>query len=216
MRRLPVFVAGVVFAACAAPTEGAETSDSEIVNQRSPDVTVLKAEALDPIGGYGSADFRADECGPGEQDYTRNCTAAMEKRYAAPALHAADISKTQFFCRLLRVTTATRTAALGAASGIGFYYRGYGGSGRFIPKAELKKIGEATLKSGEPVVLHEFVGLANCWLGSSNSSYSARYEFKPYARFETPAETYLNWDESDDYTVTVTHDRFDRSSDLLR
>jgi hypothetical protein len=51
----------------------------------------------------------------------------------------------QFFCRVLEIQTITRSAALGASNGIGFYFNGQLVS---FARERLVKIGEALLKSG--------------------------------------------------------------------
>src|SRR5690349_15201110 len=120
-----------------------------------------------------------------------DCTRAFEARFDAPALDTIDVTRYGFFCRLLRVVTVSKKSAVANSEGIGFYYQGFGGGNGFrvTPRTSqgttrgLKKIGEATLKSGEPAELHEFVGLSGCWMGSSSSSYSARYDFKPFMQF---------------------------------
>src|SRR2546430_1623655 len=61
----------------------------------------------------------------------------------------------------------SKDTGLAAASGIGYSAAVSGGNlapedpRRFIPKARLKASGTATLKSGAPATLHEFVGVAN-------------------------------------------------------
>lgn len=212
----------IVFAACVGCSSGSSRTSDEsasagaLVDQPSPDITVVKAEALDPINGNGAPGFSDAECTTIDESH-RDCTDAMAKRFDAPALHRIEIPTNEFFCHVLRVTTATRAAALDASAGIGFFYDGYGGEGRFVAKADLKTVGEAHLKNGERVVLHEFVGLANCWLGDSSSSAAASYRFKPYARFDgTDGKgPYRNWDEANDYVIRTLGDRFDRSSDVL-
>jgi hypothetical protein len=192
---------------------------ADTIDQDSPDVTVLKAEAIDEVR---PTHFDASKCtDPGSFDM--DCTAEIEGRIGAPALHevrapAGEVFSS-FFCRLLEVTTVSKNGAVAGADGIGFYYRGNGIEGfRFVPRSKLKKIGEVTLKNGEAATLHQFIGLANCWQGTISSSFAARYRFKPFMQF-TAGDTghvYRNWDEADDYVISASHDRFDRSAELLR
>ncbi|OFZ19540.1 MAG: hypothetical protein A2X94_12635 [Bdellovibrionales bacterium GWB1_55_8] len=93
----------------------------------------------------------------------------------APALHRIEQSNNQFYCRLLRVHTASRSEALRSATGIGFHYYGWGSAGAFIPMRKLKHVASGTFKNGEAAEIHEFIGLANCWLGSGSSSERASY-----------------------------------------
>ena len=207
---------------CASESADPAVANDDLVSQGSSDLTVLKAEALDPINGNGSPGFVESDCKPvasAPGDQRIDCTAPMEKRFGAPALHdiLVPLPQSLFFCRVMRVTTVTKKAAFDNATGAGFYYRGYGGNGRFVPKGNLKSVGEVTLKNGDAAVLHEFVGLANCFLGSASSSMQARYDFKPFVRFVTPSETYDNWDlAKDNYVLTTRNDRFDRSAELLK
>jgi hypothetical protein len=154
-----------------------------------------------------------------------DCTRAFEARFNAPAIDTIDVTRHGFFCRLLRVVTVSKKSAIENSEGIGFYYKGFGGRDgfRLTPRVDegatrgLKKIGDATLKNGEAAELHEFVGLSGCWFGSSSSSYSARYDFKPFMQFANGDGNHTrNWDNHSNYELTVTNNRFDRSGELLR
>jgi hypothetical protein len=122
---------------------------------------------------------------------------------------------------LLRVTTAAKNAALQNASGIGFWStQAIGGNqaaedaGRFIPKDQLKATGNATLKSGDPATLYEFVGVLNC--PAVGSEQVARL-FKPYMEFAGAGGSVIhNWDLASNYLISRTVQQFDRSADVLR
>jgi hypothetical protein len=141
----------------------AKAPQPEIVNQDRDDVTVMRASttalALDTS--------RCTRTDAGLID----CTDALAQAANAPSFHRvvltanANVSS----CALLRVTMASKDTGLANASGIGFYSAAVSGgnlapedSGRFIPKARLKASGIATLKSGAPATLHDFVGVTNC------------------------------------------------------
>jgi hypothetical protein len=202
-----------------AGASGKSDGAGAVVDQASPDVTVLWAQALDPIGGYGEPGFDATECTPVDS-FSMDCTARFEERFGRPALHPIVVSssQSQFFCRVLEVETLSRSAALAASDGIGFYYRGYGQSGlRFVPRDRLVSAGQSTLANGEAAERHAFIGLANCWLGSASSSSRATYELKPFMQF-TAGDSgirYRNWDEANNYVLSTRVDRFDRSGELL-
>lgn len=213
---------------CSVSSSSDATAADDLVNQSSSDITVLKVNVIEAINGYGAPGFSAEQCKASADGQTVNCTAELERRFGAPALHEVVLAKrsveqgSQFFCRVMHVTTLTKHSAAEATTGVGFYYRGYtydvpGGDGRFVPKADMKKVGEATRKDGAPADLHEFIGLANCWLGSATGSSRVQYEFKPYAAFEANGERYQNWDTvSRNHSVDTTHPAWDRSSELLR
>ena len=212
-----------VLTGCSASASGPEVQSDDIVSQSSPDLTVVKAFALEPINGNGSPGFVESECTPvplnPAEGKKLDCTKAMEKRYGLPALHdiLIPIPQNLFYCYELKVTTVSKKAAIENADGIGFFYRGYYANGRYIPKASLKEVGNVILKNGEPGVLHEFVGLANCFLGDGSSSMQATYDFKPFMRFVTPSETYDNWDlVPTDYRLTTRSSGFDRTSEVLK
>src|SRR5690349_13954517 len=140
MKRAPALIFALIQAsaamACAANTSEA-SGEADLTNQPSDDMTVLKVAAQEPINGYGSPGFAADQCIRSSDGETYDCTTEMEHRFGAPALHAIKLSRwavenansSGFFCRVLRVTTLTKPAALDASKGIGFYYRGYAGEG---------------------------------------------------------------------------------------
>jgi hypothetical protein len=204
---------------CSAETAPPSTDDADLIDQPSGDTTVLKVRIGEAINGYGEADFDRPHCAALLASGRVDCTEQMEQRFGAPVLHQIDLpaDSNQFFCRVLHVTTLTKKAAADVSTGIGFYYKGYTGQGRFIPKAKLKKVGDVTRKDGSAGELHEFLALASCWLGSGSSSSFARYDFKPYIQFEASGQTYRNWDEvGANHTVTGSHYHWDRSGDLLR
>jgi len=114
-----------------------------------------------------------------------DCTEALAEHAQAPSFHRIVHTANQDFsgCALLRVTTAAKNAALQSATGIGFWStqavagnQAAEDAGRLVPKDQLKVVGTATLKSGEPATLYQFVGLVNCPV--SGSEHMARL-FKP-------------------------------------
>jgi hypothetical protein len=112
-----------------------------------------------------------------------------------------------------------RHTGLAAASGIGYSAAVSGGNlapedpGRFIPKARLKASGTATLKSGAPATLHEFVGVANR-LGAGPEPPGRL--FKLYLQFEGDGKIFHNWDQPENYRISSTIPQFDRSADVWR
>jgi hypothetical protein len=113
----------------------------------------------------------------------------------------------------------SKDTGLAAASGIGYSAAVSGGNlapedpGRFIPKARLKASGTATLKSGAPATLHEFVGVTNC-LGAGPEPPGRL--FKLYLQFEGDGKIFHNWDQPENYCISSTIPQFDRSADVLR
>jgi hypothetical protein len=87
-------------------------------------------------------------------------------------------------------------------------------SGRLIPKAQLKPVGNATLKNGAAATLHEFVGVTNC---STGGSQEVDRLFKPYMQFDDTSHTiYRNWDLASNYLISRAAPQFDRSADVLQ
>lgn len=186
-----------------------------IINQDREDVTVTQATATAPLQLDTNACPPAD---PGNID----CTAVLARQVGAPSLHAVVVPSDYTFagCNLLRVTTASKQTGLANATGIGWYAaEATAGSqamtsGRFVPKEQLKQIGTATLKSGAPALLHEFIGVANCPAGQG----SLDRLFKPYMQFETAPDDgniYRNWDLAENYRISRAFPQFDRSTDVL-
>ncbi len=192
--------------------------DSVVVDQRSDDLSVLRANATDAIGGDGAPGFREAECTP-INDWSMDCTSAFEARYGVPALHRISVPRLSghFYCRVLYVETATKQGALDVSDGIGFFYRGYGSEGRFVPRDRLVQVGTATRLDGAPMAVHRFAGFANCWNGSASSSSLATYTFKPFVQFDSHDGTlYRNWDAATDYVIKPSFPSFDRASDVTR
>jgi hypothetical protein len=207
-----LLLTGLAFSAgCAEPAAGTALEEGPLVDQPSSDITVLEADTRDEV--------RASTLTPDVCFEAGGCTTAFEEHFGAPALHLIPLPSTpEFFCRVLHVTTITKRAALERSSGIGFFYSGVtSGSDFFVAKDRLAKIGEATLKDGTPVDLHEFIGLANCWRRSPSSSAATRYEFKPYLLSESNGEVTRNWDRVEkNHAITPQAFAWDRSGDLLR
>jgi hypothetical protein len=186
-----------------------------IVNQDRDDVTVVRAGTTAPLLLDPGACPPAD---PGNVD----CTARLAQQFGAPSLHTLIVPAGQSFtgCSLLRVTTASKQAGLANSTGIGWYSaESAAGSramstGRFVPRSELKPLGNATLKSGAPAVLHEFVGVANCPAGAG----SFDRLFKPYMQFDGAGDgtIFRNWDLAQDYRISREVPQFDRTGDVLK
>jgi hypothetical protein len=151
------------------------------------------------------------------------CPDALAHRFQAPSFHRVVLAANQDVsgCALLTVTTAAKNAGLQNAVGIGFWStQAMGGNqaaedaGRFIPKNQLKSVGTAALKSGDPATLHEFVGVVNC--PGSGSEQAARL-FKPYMQFEdNNGRVVRNWDLASNYFIDLTSAKIDRSVEVLR
>jgi hypothetical protein len=187
-----------------------------VVNQDRDDVTVVRA-ATTPLT------LDTSRCTPIDAG-ALDCTAALAETSGAPSFHRVVFAANQNVsgCALLRVTTASKDTGLANSSGIGFWSAQAAGgnqaaedSGRFIPKGQLKAVGTATLLNGAPATLHEFVGVANCPAGGSDSLSRL---FKPYMQFEGAADgkTYRNWDLATNYQIGRDVTQFDRSADVLR
>jgi hypothetical protein len=188
-----------------------------VVNQSKDDVTVVRAttEALT----LNPSQCTAINAG------SLDCTAALQQAAGgAPSFHQVVISTNGDFagCMLLRVTTASKTTGLANSTGIGFWSatatagnQAPEDSGLFIPKAQLKAAGTATLINGSPATLNEFAGLANC---TGGGGVSLSRLFKPYMRFEGGADgkIFRNWDLADNYRIAPDVTMFDRSGDVLK
>jgi hypothetical protein len=151
-----------------------------------------------------------------------DCTHALAAATGAPSLHQVVVPSGQndSSCLLLRVTVASKDTGLANAMGIGFWSSQENNgtlapddSGRFVPKAQLKTVGTATLRSSGAAALHEFVGV-NCSAGGSGEI--ARL-FKPYMEFDGggTAPVFHNWDRASNYRIGLSVPGFDRSTDVL-
>jgi hypothetical protein len=186
-----------------------------VLDQDREDVAVIRAETS-PLT------LDTNRCKPIDATSV-DCTDALAENAQAPSLHRVLLAPNQDLraCALLRVTTAAKNAALQGALGIGFWStQAVGGNqaaenaGRFIPKEKLKAAGNATLKSGDPATLYEFVGVLNC--PAAGSEQVARL-FKPYMEFAGADGSVIhNWDPASNYLISRTVLQFDRSADVLR
>lgn len=185
-----------------------------VVNQGSDDLAVTRVVATAPVGIASASCPPAD---PGNLD----CTGVLAQQSGAPSLHTVIVPVGFDFtgCNLLHVTTASKSTGLANSTGIGWYSADATAgsqamtSGRFVPTAELKPVGTATLKSGAAATLHEFVGVANCPAGQA----SFDKLFKPYMQFENAPDgkIYRNWDLAQNYRISRAFPQFDRSGDVL-
>jgi hypothetical protein len=219
------------------------TANAGIIDQRSLDITVLKAfNTGNPIG-FDDGAINGNDCQALENhpDYRRvDCTKAVENMiatkfpqiagplisYEAPYAYLQDGNwvLNQYRCRALEIQTLSRPEAFANASAIGFYYsRGLGPIS--IPVDRVVKIGEVVRKDGSIGFIHRFQAAAFCWQGSMSSSGNASYTFRPFMEFQgTDGNTYRNWDavESDylvgrsGYGYGVYVPSFDRSGELLK
>ena len=119
-----------------------------------------------------------DAAGPGHDDVSADrCRLSGLHRCAARSRAMRQPSIESFSPRGRRFPAAlccgsprpARTTGLATAFGIGFWSAQAAGgnqaaenSGLFVAKGQLKAAGTATLLSGSPATLHEFVGVANC------------------------------------------------------
>ncbi|HKU43570.1 MAG TPA: hypothetical protein VJR89_35650, partial [Polyangiales bacterium] len=185
-----------------------------VVNQDKEDVTVLRATATEPVT------LNLASCVPAQAG-TLDCTDALEKKFGAPSIHTLNVSAGYDFagCNLLRVTTATNAGAITVTSGIGWYAADATAgsqamtSGRFVVPGRFKQTGTATRKPQTPVVLDEFIGVANCTAGQG----SLDKLFKPFIQFDNSenGNVYRNWDTSPNYRISRAQPKLDRSTELL-
>jgi hypothetical protein len=187
-----------------------------IVNQDRDDVAVVRA-MTSPLA------LGPNQCSAID-GVSVDCTEALTQAAGAPSLHRAIFGAAQNLtgCALLRVTTASKDTGLANSAGIGFWSaqaadgnQAAEDSGRFVPRDRLKAIGTATLLSGAPATLHEFVGVVNCPAGGGATLSRL---FKPYMQFEGASDgrIFRNWDIAENYRISPTITSFDRSGDVLR
>ena len=194
---------------------GVPAPERPVVNQDRDDVTVVRA-ATTPLV------LDTTTCQPIDAASV-DCTDALAQAANAPGFHRIIFAAGQTVsgCSLLRITTASKATGLASAFGIGFWSAQAAGgnqtaenSGLFVEKGQLRATGTATLLSGAPATLHEFVGVANC--PASGSEPLSRL-FKPYMHFEgADGKTYRNWDLAPNYRISRDAPQFDRSADVLR
>jgi hypothetical protein len=193
------------------------TPPTVVVNQDKDDVTVVRASSSTPLPLQTNRCVQLDA---GSLD----CTDELGRAAGAPPLHRVVVAVNSDLsgCAVLRVTTASKNGGLATTSGIGFWSAQAADgnqtpedSGRFVPKAQLKPVGTATLLSGAPATLHEFVGIANC---PATGTVSFSRLFKPYMQFEGTADgrIFRNWDLAANYRISRDISQFDRSADVLR
>jgi outer membrane protein assembly factor BamB len=184
-----------------------------VVDQDNGDITVVRATT-------GPLTLDTTKCKP--SNGAMDCTDTLAESANAPSFHKfllpAD-GNTQG-CLLVRVTTASKTAAIANANGVGFWSSlrmggdlAAGDSGRFVPKSQLKSSGTAMLLNGETATLHEFVGVSSCGGGAEAPSRI----FKLYMQFEgAPDGTiFHNWDLAPNYRIGPDVSQFDRSNNVL-
>jgi hypothetical protein len=188
-----------------------------VVDQTRDDVQLVRAAV------QGTVTVDTANCRP-ETGNTLDCTHELQRVAEAPSLERLIVPAEYNFagCELLRVTTAAKAAALPDALGIGFYAADTTSAqfssdrGRLVPSGDLKSVGDAVLKNGQPAVLHEFVALMNCEVAPGTI---AGKQFKPYAEFVggPPRTIYHNWDPiTNNYALGGQTAQLDRSAEVLQ
>jgi hypothetical protein len=188
-----------------------------VISQSRDDVQLVRAVTA------GTASIDPARCVPGDAQ-TLDCTAELGRISGAPSLERVIVPAGYTFpgCELLRVTTAAKPAALGGALGIGFYAAEMTAgqlstnAGRLVPTGELKRVGDAVLKNGQPAVLHQFTALVNCEVAAGTS---AAKVLKPFIDFQggPPPTIYRNWDPiAENYTLGGTVTQLERGPEVLR
>jgi len=186
-----------------------------IVNQDQDDITVTKAIATTPL----TLDIsKCVSAGAGNV----NCTQALADKFGAPAFHDLIVPAGYNFagCNLLTVTTASKQAALAASTGVGWFAADATAAeqamtgGRFVKSGAFKQVSTGQLKSGDAAIVNQFVGVANCTVGSG--SYDKL--FKPFMQFENSPDgrIFRNWDRAGNYRISRAAAQFDRTGDVLR
>jgi hypothetical protein len=188
-----------------------------VVNQSRDDVQLVRAAV------EGAVTIDPTRCRP-ETGETLDCTQELQRAAGAPSLEQVTVPAGASFagCEVLRVTTAVKHTALPAVLGIGFYASDTtsgqfsANHGRLVPTSELKRVGSATLKSGEPAQLHEFAALVNCGPGPGTR---AGKQLKPYADFVggPPRTIFRNWDPiAGNYALGGQTAQLDRRPEVLQ
>jgi hypothetical protein len=216
-------------------------AQSQIVNQVSSDITILKAFNTNvPLGSYGN-ELNFQNCEVSNQngnfadlDCTneiKNIVANKAPNVVAPLIETLKFGSaflnsntqtyevSQYFCKVLEIHTISKKGIADNSTGIGFFK-----DGQFVkvPKSELVKIGEATLKDGNIGEIHKFIGTGFCWRGSASSSSNASYSFKPFVEFAGDNNVaYRNWDVAqNNYIVGRVNgnwvESFDRTQELTK
>jgi hypothetical protein len=185
-----------------------------VVNQDRDDVTVLRA-STSPLT------LDTGQC-VAMDTTSLDCTDALAQATQTPPLHRVVLATNRdpATCSLLRVTTAAKEGGLANSVGIGFWSSqatvgnlAAENAGRFTPKGDLKQVGTATLKSGAPATLQDFVGVVNC---DSGAGQGASRLFKPYMDFEgADGRLFRNWDLAANHVISPAVTQFDRGADVL-
>jgi hypothetical protein len=220
---------------CAAPPPPPPPPPA-VVDQAGADVTVLSAQIGASITssqagpGVGGLQFDTAACAG------TDCTAPVLPLLAlpghatpSPALDAFVYGPQSGRCETLEIRSLTRLSARTAPTfaGLGFYFANRtvytAPPTTLIPAARLDEISHVTLRDGSAGVVHRFVAPGMCFGQGGNSSgiYSRRYDFRPFARFDTPTAQFRVWDTvSSNYVLGRAADggfvtSFDRSGALL-
>jgi hypothetical protein len=224
-----VFATAFALTGCSSETSESG-SDAQDISQDRADITILKIE---PLEGWlhvrngkavhdgeapTPAAFDTQSCSPW-RDGELDCSAEFASTFGAPAFHRIAISEQVTRCKPIRITTASKKAAVAHTDGVGTHYTVEPGSeeiGDFIEKSRLAVAGEATAKNGDALVLHRFVALGYCDRGGRFGS----SQFKPFMRFTAHGSVYDNWDNRPygggrDYRYSWDSRTIDRSSELL-
>jgi hypothetical protein len=214
--------------ACTGGSGDSSTSSDDIVNQASPDVTVLsiastfrqihlvQGAAVTTGEAPNDPAFDVSQCAALPAGML-DCTRAFEAAFGAPALHHVIVSSSVARCKVVAIQTVSKAAAAANSEGIGAYYAYQSGprSGeRLVPKAKLAKVADAKLVDGTDAVVHAFVGLGACDIGGRWGG----ADFKPLMQFKDAAsgEVYKNWDTHDNYVLASGSPNVDRRGELLQ
>lgn len=182
-------------------------------------------------------------------DTELDCTDVLRRQAlvngeASPLMHRLIVSKrflnpsSTLYCRKLEVRTVTKVSALESPvmTGIGFFadrnarqeslgLQYNDGHEIWIAKGDLHKVGETTLASGEPAVVHRFFDAPFCVsAGSASGEYLAkvRYALKPYVQYDVrdgaDVKVYKQWENvSGDHLLDYSgRYSFDRQEALLQ
>ena len=186
-----------------------------VVNKDSDDITVVRARITEAVK-LSTTDCSAASTG------SVDCTALLEKKYAAPSVHTLIVPSGYDWagCSLVRITTASKQGARDVTSGVGWYAaEATAGSqsmtsGRFVQPAMFKQVASAVLKVQAPAILDEFIAVAACTAGNG----SLDRLFKPYMQFDNANDgnIYRNWDRSPNYRISRAVPAIDRRAEVLQ
>lgn len=214
--------------------------ETRVVDQVSPDITVLKSFPTDhrvAVKGGEPAQLELDlaacelrsERGGGAVDLDCSGQLAALLAEKAPAVAAPLVLpdlvtaartpsgglQSQHHCTIQEIQTITRTKALPDALGIGFWFNG---QLTFVPTSELVEVGSARLRTGDSATIHRFLAPIFCWKGSVSNTVRETYLFKPFLLFQDEEGTsFRSWDLArSNYRLQFASVKgFDRTQELV-